>query len=133
MIGNINLTPILQALLGLLAAVITYRLVPWIKENTSEKQRTNLCAAANIAVFAAEQLFGANKELNTAKLNYALERLKEAGFDMDTTVLRCAIESQVKEMKDMLIVTEDGQMPENEPKLQTEQIMEQELDSTAAE
>ena len=50
---SIDLTAILQALIGLLAALITYRLIPWLKEHTTAKQRMNLCAAANIAVFAA--------------------------------------------------------------------------------
>ena len=32
---NINLTPILEALIGLLAALITYRLIPWIRARTT--------------------------------------------------------------------------------------------------
>ena len=31
---NINLTPIIQAIIALLAALITYKLIPWIKANS---------------------------------------------------------------------------------------------------
>lgn len=97
---SIDLTAILQALIGLLAALITYRLIPWIKENTTAKQRANLAMAANIAVYAAEQMYGADKALNDVKLNYALDRVREAGFNIDSEQLRAAVEAAVKEMKD---------------------------------
>ena len=37
---NINLTPILQALIALLASLITYKLIPWIKARTTAEQQT---------------------------------------------------------------------------------------------
>lgn len=108
---NIDLTMIIQAIIGLLAALITYRLIPWLKENTTAKQRMNLCAAANIAVFAAEQIYGADKEQNNIKLNYALSRLREAGFDLEPQVLRMAVESAVKEMKYMSWIEDEPEQP----------------------
>ena len=53
----IDLTPIFQAVIALLAALITYKLIPWIKSRTTKQQQENLYAAARIAVYAAEQLF----------------------------------------------------------------------------
>lgn len=98
---HIDLTAILQAVIALAAALITYRVIPWIKANTTAKQRVNLAVAANIAVYAAEQIYGnADKALNNVKLNYALERLRSAGFDLEPDALREAVECAVKEMKD---------------------------------
>ena len=77
MIGNINLTPILQALLGLLAAVITYRLVPWLKERTTAEQMQRYQAAVRVAVFAAEQIFGAGH--GAEKMDYAIKYLRDKG------------------------------------------------------
>ena len=53
----IDLTPIFQAIIALLAALVTYKLIPWIKSRTTERQQQNLFVAAKIAVMAAEQLY----------------------------------------------------------------------------
>jgi hypothetical protein len=92
----IDLTPIFQAIIALLAAIITYKLIPWIKSKTTEQQRENLSAAARIVVYAAEQIYGAGN--GETKLKYALEALRRAGFDIDTDLAREAIERVVREM-----------------------------------
>ena len=93
---NIDLTQILQALVALFAALITYRLVPWIKSRTNGQQQANLMAAARVAVFAAEQLYGAGK--GEEKLDFAIVRLKEMGFNVDKDAVRESIEAAVYEM-----------------------------------
>ena len=96
---NINLTPVFQALIALLAALITYRVIPWIKSRTTLNQRMELTTAAKIAVFAAEQIYGMNKEANDQKLAYAVAQLEQLGFDLDTIELRNAVEAAVYEFK----------------------------------
>ena len=86
---NINLTPIIQALLALLAALITYRLIPWIKERTTEAQQGNIRAAVKVLVFAAEQLYGAGT--GAEKLKYVRDRLREQGYDVDTDEIEAAV------------------------------------------
>ena len=54
---RIDLTGVVQAVIALLAALVTYKLIPWIRSKTTEQQFTNLEAAARVAVFAAEQIF----------------------------------------------------------------------------
>ncbi len=56
---QIDLTPIIQALIGLLAALITWKLVPWIQARTTKEQRANMRAMVRVLVYAAEQLYGA--------------------------------------------------------------------------
>ncbi len=77
---NINLTPLIQALIAVLAALITYRLVPWIRSKTTGQQRDNLQALIRILVFAAEQIYGAGR--GEEKLEYVCERLRERGFEV---------------------------------------------------
>lgn len=96
---NIDLTPIFQAIIMLLAALVTYKLIPWIKSKTTEQQRANLAAAAKVAVYAAQQIFGANKDANKAKLEYAMKRVREAGFNVDVDEIQAAVENAVYEMK----------------------------------
>ncbi len=89
----IDLTPIFQAVISLLAALITFKLIPWIKSKTTEKQQETLYAAARIAVYAAEQLYGAGH--GDEKLAYALNALEKSGFKIDSTLAREAIEEAV--------------------------------------
>lgn len=89
----IDLTPILQALIGLLAALITAKLIPWIKSRTSERQLENIATAARIAVLAAEQIYGSG--LGDAKLQYATEALEKMGFSADIDLVRESIEAAV--------------------------------------
>ena len=96
---NIDLTPVFQAIIALLAALVTYKLIPWIRSKTTDQQQANLMAAAKVAVFAAQQIYGATKEANEKKLEYALNRLRDSGFDLDTATLRAAIEKAVYELK----------------------------------
>lgn len=90
----IDLTPIFQAVVALLAALITYKLIPWIKSKTTEQQQNNLRSAAKIAVFAAEQIFGAGQ--GAEKLDYAMAALRRAGYNIDSTLAREAIEDAVR-------------------------------------
>ena len=86
---NIDLTPILQALIGLLAMLITYRLIPWLKAKTDAEQREKLAAAIRVSVFAAEQIFGAGH--GAKKMDYALKYLHDNGFDIDGREVEAAV------------------------------------------
>jgi len=86
---NINLTPIIQAIIALLAALITYRLVPWIRARTTQTQQANIRAAVKVLVFAAEQLYGAGK--GAEKLAYVQEKLRENGFDVNVSEIEAAV------------------------------------------
>lgn len=94
---KIDLTPIFQAIITLLAALVTYKLIPWIKSKTTDQQQKNLSAAARIAVYAAEQIF--NHGDNGIKYDYVKEQLARAGFALDPEELKRTIESAVHELK----------------------------------
>ena len=51
----IDLTPIFEAILALLAALVTYKLIPWIKARTTAEQQSLLAATVKTLVYAAEQ------------------------------------------------------------------------------
>lgn len=92
----IDLTPILQAVLALLAALITYKLVPWIKTKTTQEQQNLLLSITSVLVFAAEQLYGAGR--GEEKLDYVVRELEARGFTAD----RAAIEAVVRDYADKL-------------------------------
>lgn len=86
---RIDLTPVFQAVIALLAALITYKLIPWIRSKTTETQQANLRALVKVLVFAAEQLYGAGN--GAAKLDYVQEKLEEQGFSVDREEIEAAV------------------------------------------
>lgn len=93
---TIDLTQIVLAVFGLLSALISYRLIPYIKANTSESQQAMLESAVRIAVFSAEQLYGALK--GDEKLAYVRAYLQGKGYDVDTQEVKNTIEAMVQEL-----------------------------------
>ena len=88
----IDLTPILETIIALIAALVTYKLIPWLKARTTESQQAILMATVRTLVYAAEQLYGAGK--GKEKFAYVRQKLQEKGFDVDVD----AIEAAVKEI-----------------------------------
>ena len=86
---KIDLTVILVAVLDLIAALITYKLIPWIQSKTTAQQQQNLDAVYCTLVFAAEQLYGANH--GSEKLQYVKERLLERGYDVDVPTIEATV------------------------------------------
>ena len=86
---NIDLMPIIQAIIALLAAIVTYWLIPWIKARTAAQQQANIRAAVKVLVFAAEQIYGAGNGKD--KLRYVEEKLKEQGFRIDADEIEAAV------------------------------------------
>ena len=86
---TIDLTTIINAIIALLAALVTYRLIPWIKARTTAEQQAQLRAAVKVAVFAAEQIFGAGN--GAEKMDYALRWLRDQGFDVDSRQVEAAV------------------------------------------
>lgn len=107
----IDLTPIINALILLLAAFVTKKLVPWIKASTNEKQQAALMTATSIAVFAAEQLYGAGK--GAEKLEYVVSALEERGYTADIALIEATIKDHIVELHtgkpNTLVANETGQ------------------------
>lgn len=87
--SNIDLTPVIQAIIALLAALVTYKLIPWIKSRTTVEQQTALNIAARTLVFAAEQIYGDGKGAD--KFDYVVMKLQEQGFTADPAVIEAAV------------------------------------------
>ncbi len=88
-VPSIDLTPIFQALIGFLAALVTYKFVPWIQARTTAQQQEMLRAAVSVAVYAAEQLYGAGS--GKEKLMYAKGQLAKKGYRVDIDEIEAAV------------------------------------------
>lgn len=89
---NINLTPIIQAIITLLAALITYRLVPWLKSRVDEDRQAKFNALIKSLVFAAEQIYGAGN--GEGKLDYVCGQLRERGYEVDLAMIEATVYEQ---------------------------------------
>lgn len=87
--GGIDLTPLLQALVGVLALVITRYVVPWLKAHTSAEKLTKIDYWYRVAVAAAEKAYGAGH--GAEKLKKASEILKAQGIIVDLDVIDALI------------------------------------------
>lgn len=94
-----DITPVVNAVIALAAAVVTAFVIPWVKSKTTAAQREEIEAWVRIAVTAAEQIYsgvGKGKE----KKKYVLDFLAEKNLKIDEESVDLMIESAVKEMND---------------------------------
>lgn len=87
--NHIDLTPLVQAFIALLAAIITAKVIPWIKARTTEQQQILLNATVSILVSAAEQIYGAGN--GPEKLQYVKDELELRGYTVDTAAIEAAV------------------------------------------
>ena len=85
----IDITPIIEAIIALLAAIITAKVIPWIKAKTTNEQQINIKAAVRTAVFAAEQIYGAGK--GSEKLDHAVTYLRKHNYTVDLDEIEAAV------------------------------------------
>lgn len=93
-----DITPIVNALIGLCAAVITCVVVPWIKSKTDAQRQEDILQWVKIAVQAAEQIYN-QSGMGEYKKKYVLDFLEKNGFVLDTNEIDAMIESAVLELK----------------------------------
>ena len=88
-----DLTPVINACIALVATIITAFVVPWIKRNTSAKDREELLKWVEIAVMAAQQL---HYQLEgEERKQYVLDFLAQKGYDVSSEEIDNAIEAAV--------------------------------------
>lgn len=103
----IDFTPVLQAIVGLCAAIITTFVVPYIKSKTTKEQQTQINEWVRIAVSAAEQVYeGPGK--GDEKKAYVLTWLSNHGISIDEDKLDAMIEAAVYELTNNGLIAAEG-------------------------
>ena len=97
MSGMINVTPIAEGILALLALIVSTYLIPWLKEKLTHAQLDMVYAVVDIGVYAAEKLYGAGH--GDDKLAYVKDFLAERGIELDTAQLKVFVDSSIKRME----------------------------------
>ena len=92
-----NIEIIIKVIIPILGAIITYLIVPFIKQKTTKEQRENIYFWVKVAVQAAEQIY---KEKGQGKLKkeYVVDFLVSKGINITIQELDVLIEAAVKEL-----------------------------------
>lgn len=92
-----DITPIIEAVAALIAALITAFLVPYIKSKTTAEQQKEINAWVKIAVATAEQIYTGSGR-GEEKKEYVINWLREHGITVDEAKLDALIEAAVYEL-----------------------------------
>ena len=95
----LDLTQLAQTIISLAAGIVSLYLVPWLRSRLTNEQLTKVKSWVQIAVYAAEKLYGAGN--GDQKLAYAEEILRKHGIRLDMATLKAMIDAQIKEMENM--------------------------------
>lgn len=94
-----DFTEIAMLLISLVFALLAYWIAPWLRAKLNAEQLGYIRSAVQVAVYAAEKLYGAGQ--GEKKLAFAEEALrKEFNVKLDTKKLLCLIDSEIKKMED---------------------------------
>jgi hypothetical protein len=97
---KIDLTPIIEAIVVLIAALITAHVIPWLKRKIGAQKLTEAKTWVEIAVKAAEQLYKGSGS-GVEKYNYVVKFLQDKGFTFDGDSIKNLIESTVGDLLNM--------------------------------
>ena len=90
---SIDITPIIEALIGLVSLIITGFLIPYLRQKLSNEKREKLRSWVSIAVAAAEQLM--KEKSGTEKKEYVVSFLLSKGLVFDVDEVTAMIECEV--------------------------------------
>lgn len=93
----INITPLVEAVIALAAALVTAYLIPWLRAKYNGEQLARVRIWVEIAVSAAEKLYGAGH--GAEKFQHAEQILRAKGIRLDTAELMAMIDAQIKKME----------------------------------
>lgn len=96
-----DVTYIIVGIIAIIGGLLTAFGLPFLHSKLNAEQLATLKQVVNIAVYAAEQLFGAKMgpDKKAFALEYAKKLLAKFRLTFDDDVVDAAIEAQVKELK----------------------------------
>ncbi len=102
---SFDITPIVEAVVAVVCAVVTCVLIPYIKSKTTAEQQAEINAWVKIAVSAAEQIYSGSGR-GEEKKAYVVEWLRSHGITLDSEKLDAMIEAAVYELKQGILLAD---------------------------
>lgn len=100
-----DITPIIEAVVTLIAVVITAVIIPYIKSKTTAQEQSEIKEWVTIAVSAAEQIYKGSGR-GEEKKKYVLEWLNEHNITVDMEKIDALIEAAVYQLNQTKASTE---------------------------
>ena len=100
-----DITTIIEAILALVAVLITSIIIPYIRKRTTTEQQKELLAWVKIAVSAAEQIYVGSGRGPEKKM-YVIDWLADRNITVDTNKIDAIIESAVYELNNSTVILE---------------------------
>lgn len=94
---SIDFTPLAEAVILIICAIVSAYIIPWIKGRTNADQQANIAYWVEIAVYAAEKFYGSGE--GKKKFEYATDFLKSKGIELDVQTLCMLIDAEIKKME----------------------------------
>ena len=98
-----DITPIVEAIIGLMAVVITSIVIPYIRKKTTTEQQKEILSWVKVAVTAAEQIYVGSGR-GPEKKQYVLNWLADRKITVDGNQIDALIESAVYELNNSEIL-----------------------------
>lgn len=109
----IDLTPIMEAIIALVVAVITAFVIPWLKGKIDADKLKQIKLWVTVAVEAAEQLYNGTGR-GEEKKAYVVKFLQEKGFTLDPDSLDKLIEAAVFNLPEYIGLIETEGKPDTD-------------------
>ena len=109
----IDLTPIMEAIIALVVAVITAFVIPWLKGKIDADKLEQIKLWVTVAVEAAEQLYNGTGR-GEEKKAYVVKFLQEKGFTIDPDSLDKLIEAAVFNLPEYIGLIETEGKPDTD-------------------
>lgn len=109
----VNITPIINAVIALVAALVSAFLIPWLKNKVAADKLAQYKEWVTIAVKAAEQIY-AGTGRGEEKKKYVVAFLQAKGFKIDFDSIDNMIEAAVYELSQTLDGVVLGEIAETE-------------------
>lgn len=108
----IDLTNLFNAIIALMAAVITAFVIPWIKAKASVQQQEALAGLYRTLCFAAEQIYGSGH--GEDKLAYVEAQLMDRGYTIDRDLIEATVKMHFGEGGKPVDPVKPDEMPDDE-------------------
>ena len=98
-----DITPIIQLVIELVFAIIAIFVLRWLRNKIGDEKTDEAIMWVQVAVKAAEQIFGAGRGID--KKNFVLDFLRSKNLTYDEKTINALIESEVQSLTTVQNIT----------------------------
>lgn len=102
----IDLTPLINAAIAIIAAIALKYLVPWLKAKLGEVNYNTMTKVVETLVTSAEQLYKGSGR-GEEKLQYVIKQLEQRGYTVDRDEIEASVKKLFNSDADKVVITSE--------------------------